>query len=315
MKQEQTRNYQTDWWPALLDEWTGPLMVAGPGNYADHLPADGSYLTCQHWTGRMGRYRGRLSLSRYDMNIIHGQTGSGKSSTVQVLLNDLCQSNGSPGLTGSVLTGTRQAWKTWTTRMAHQELARRFANINILSSVNIWTDTGLTLLMDRLTEQKPDILVLDCLNDFLPPGHPSGHHTWTALYRNLNIINRQAEQQTGNQMVMIGIVLETGTGGLMNKGDYAEWNQAGLTLRVIPSSDIIPADHTADAYTVLYPTAGGKNRAGIPGLPVSIHRQTADVRADPAGHRWEPVEWYTYGGNALTSQLTDIPGLKPESED
>lgn len=317
-EQQAERKQQAGWWPDLLNEWTGPLMVAEPGNYGDPMPDD-RFPTCHRWiatTNWFGQDPIKtpvLSLSKYDINIIHGQPGSGKSATVQALLYDLCRADqDKPGLTASVLTATNLTRTTWTNRMADQELAGRPANIYIHGGINIWTDAGLLLLMDDLTERKPDILVLDCLNDILPPGQPAEHHTWTALFQNLEIVSRRAEQQTGKDIVLIGIVQETGNQSLLNKGDYAEWGQTGLTLRVISSADIPSVDHNADAYCVLYPTAGGKNRYDIPVMPVSIHQLIYDVRAKPAGNILKLVKYYDYGDIIMSRNLTDIPGLKPK---
>lgn len=183
--------------------------------------------------------------------------------------------------------------------MAEQEQAGRRADIQILNSINIWTDAGLSELIDRLTEWKPDIIVLDCLNDVLPPGQSADKaQAWTATFQNLNIISRQTERQTGTNVVQVGIVQETEP-ALLETDSYAVWSQSNLTLRVIPISDT-----DSSVYCVLYPTVGGKNRDNIPVRPVAIHQQTNIFRTKQIV---KEVAYYQYGGPALTKSL-NIPG-------
>lgn len=286
----------SSWWPDLLTTWNRPLRVAEPGHYADYLPEGDRYLTCHKWT----HYRGpTLAFSKYGLNIIHGQPGSGKSATCQALLSDLCLPGKDPGLRASVLTATNLTWTTWVSRMAEQEQAGRPADIQILNSINIWTDAGLSDLMDRLIKWKPDIIVLDCLNDVLPPGQPANQaQAWTAIFQNLNIVSRQVEQQTGNHVVQVGVVQETEQ-ALLKADSYTVWSQSNLTLRVIPISDT-----DGSVYCVLYPTAGGKNQDNVPIRPVAIHQKTNIFRTELIAKK---VVYYQYSGPAPINNL-DIPG-------
>ena len=305
MNQKQTG--QAGWWPALLDEWTDQLIVAEPGNYAEHLTDyAGGFLTCDRWTNMAGIFgRPGMSLSKQTLNVVHGLPGSGKSAAIQALTAGLCDSGTEPELTGCVLTGTDQTWNAWISRMAGYEQGIGSADIHILSSVNIWTDQGLTLLMEHLTDQKSDILVVDNLNDFLPPGQTS-HQAWTSLYRCLNIISRQAGQQSGKHIVQAGTVVETEP-ALLTAGEYEAWNQTGLTLRVMLSEDIPGAEPTAERFdepfSVLYPTVGGENRDDIPVRAVKIRQ---GIRFVISGRK--PLEYYYFGGRLPTKGL-DIPGL------
>lgn len=299
-----TQNQQAVWWPDLLTTWNGS-RVAEPGKYADHLPDGKKFLTCYQWYSH-SLDRCVLSLSRYDLNIIHGHPNADLSGVCQALLTNLCQQQ-NPGLTACVLTGTEQTWMTWITRMANQELLNLYANIHIMDRPNIWTDQGLTLLMNRLTDLKPDILLVDNLNTALPPGQSADQaHTWSALFQNLNIVSKQATEQTGKHIVQIGTVVETEP-ALLATGSSAVWAQTGLTLRVIPSTYIPSADHNNETYYILYPTVGGKNRDNIPVYPVSIRKETTQLRTTLA-------ERFLYNNTVPARSLTDILGLKPDTE-